>query len=203
MISGTGSYFVRTVIRSLDRIIEWRGKPQVIRCDNSRKYISAVKLTWAAKRGIRLEIIPPGQPQQNAYVERYDRTVRYDWSAHHLFETLEPISWAFHPGEQLRFVIISRNLVGTLMPEIRECAGTNSGQHIIYAVQSTHLIFNCLSKYHNLEALQLEIRGHPERPATSRASDLLSTPTLGRFFKLPSSEVQNDNVDKESPRSRN
>jgi putative transposase len=30
------------VIRSLDRIIEWRGKPLVIRCDNGPEYISAV-----------------------------------------------------------------------------------------------------------------------------------------------------------------
>ena len=44
-----------------------------------------------AKRGIRIEFIQPGQPQQNAYVERYNRTVRYDWLAHHLFETLDEI----------------------------------------------------------------------------------------------------------------
>ncbi|MGX9730137.1 IS3 family transposase [Janthinobacterium aestuarii] len=79
------------VIRSLDRIIEWRGKPQVIRCDDGPEYISAVTLTWAAKRGIRMDFIPPGQPQQNAYVERYNRTVRDDWLAHHLFETLDEI----------------------------------------------------------------------------------------------------------------
>ena len=77
------------VIRSLDRIIEWRGKPQVIRCGNGLEYISAVTLAWAAKRGIRIDSIQPGQ--QNAYVERYNRTVRYDWLAHHLFETIEDI----------------------------------------------------------------------------------------------------------------
>ena len=75
----------KRVIRSLDRVIEWRGKPQVIRCDNGPEYISAVTLAWAAKRGIRINVIQPGQPQQNAYVERYNRTVRYDWLAHHLF----------------------------------------------------------------------------------------------------------------------
>lgn len=46
-------------------------------------------LAWAAKRGIRIDFIQPGQPQQNAYVERYNRIVRYDWLAHHLFETLD------------------------------------------------------------------------------------------------------------------
>jgi putative transposase len=29
--------------------------------------------------------------RKNAYVERYNRTVRYDWLAHHLFETLDEI----------------------------------------------------------------------------------------------------------------
>ena len=79
------------VIRSLDRIIEWRGKPQVIRCDNGPEYISAVTLAWATKRGIRIDFIQPEQPQQNANVERYNRTVRYDWLAHHMFETLDEI----------------------------------------------------------------------------------------------------------------
>lgn len=54
------------VIRSHDRIIEWRGKPAAIRCDNGPEYISAVTLAWAAKQGIRIDFIQPGQPQQNA-----------------------------------------------------------------------------------------------------------------------------------------
>jgi len=44
-------------------------------------------LVWAAKRGIRIDFIQPGQTQQNAYGERCNRTVRYDSLAHHLFET--------------------------------------------------------------------------------------------------------------------
>jgi transposase InsO family protein len=50
-----------------------------------------VTLGRAAKRGIRIDFIQPGQPQQNANVERYNRTVRYDWLAHYLFETLDEI----------------------------------------------------------------------------------------------------------------
>ena len=79
------------VIRSLDQIIEWRGAPEAIRCDNGPHYVSAATLAWAEQRGIRIDFIQPGQPQQNAYVERYNRTVRYDWLAHHLFETLDEI----------------------------------------------------------------------------------------------------------------
>ncbi len=62
-------------------------KPQIIRCANGPEYISAVTLAWVAKRSILIDFIHPGRPQQNAYVERYNRTVRYDWLAHHLFET--------------------------------------------------------------------------------------------------------------------
>jgi predicted acyl esterase len=45
---------------------------------------------------------------------------------------LLPIGLAFHAGQQLRFVISSRNLLGTLMPGIGEYTGANSGQHIIH-----------------------------------------------------------------------
>jgi predicted acyl esterase len=45
---------------------------------------------------------------------------------------LLPIGIAFQPGEQLRFVISSRNLLGTMMPGTREYAGANRGQHIIH-----------------------------------------------------------------------
>ena len=50
-----------------------------------------MRLAWAAKRGIRIDFIQSGQPQQNAYVERYNRTVHYDWLAHHMFESLDDI----------------------------------------------------------------------------------------------------------------
>lgn len=45
---------------------------------------------------------------------------------------LLPVGLVFRPGEQLRFVISSRNLLGTLMPGIREYAGANSGQHVVH-----------------------------------------------------------------------
>jgi len=79
------------VARALDQIIEWRGKPTAIRCDNGPEYISQILADWAAEQGVRLEFIQPGNPQQNAYVERYNRTVRYDWLTHHLFESIEEV----------------------------------------------------------------------------------------------------------------
>lgn len=79
------------VIRALNQIIEWRGKPQQIRCDNGPEYISFALKRWAEKRGIHIQFIEPGNPQQNAYIERYNRTVRYDWLGQYLFDTLDEV----------------------------------------------------------------------------------------------------------------
>lgn len=77
------------VIRSLEQIIEWRGKPHALRCDNGPEYISGTLQRWAAKQGIQLDYIQPGKPQQNAYVERYNRTVRHEWLEMHEFTTIK------------------------------------------------------------------------------------------------------------------
>lgn len=79
------------VIRSLEQIIEWRGKPDSIRCDNGPEYISGALTTWAEQRGIEIRYIQPGKPQQNAYVERYNRTVRYDWLSHYEFDSVAEV----------------------------------------------------------------------------------------------------------------
>jgi putative transposase len=79
------------VIRALKQIISWRGKPQVIRCDNGPEYISVAAQTWAKELGIRLEFIQPGKPQQNAYVERFSRTVRYEWLSQYYWAELAEV----------------------------------------------------------------------------------------------------------------
>lgn len=79
------------VVRTLNQIIEWRGKPKQIRSDNGPEYISSVLATWAEKQGVELKFIQPGNPQQNAYVERYNRTVRYDWLNQYLFSSIAEV----------------------------------------------------------------------------------------------------------------
>ena len=79
------------MIRSLEQIIEWRGKPTTLRCDNGPEYVSGALITWAREQGIRLQYTQPGKPQQNAYVERFNRTVRYDWLTQYLFESIREV----------------------------------------------------------------------------------------------------------------
>ena len=76
-------------VRSLNRIIEWRGKPETIRVDNGPEYISGTLLAWAEKRNITITHIQPGKPQQNAYIERYNRTVRHEWLGCFIFDTIK------------------------------------------------------------------------------------------------------------------
>lgn len=45
---------------------------------------------------------------------------------------LLPVGLLFHAGEQLRFIVSSRNLLGTMMPNIRGYEGANSGEHVIH-----------------------------------------------------------------------
>jgi putative transposase len=77
------------VIRSLNWIIEWRGRPGAIRVDNCPEYISGKLLEWAETLGISLRHIHSGKPRQNAYIERYNRSVRHEWLDQHIFDPIE------------------------------------------------------------------------------------------------------------------
>ncbi len=41
------------------------------------------------KRHISIQYIQPGKPQQNAYFERYNRTVRHEWLDQHIIESIK------------------------------------------------------------------------------------------------------------------
>lgn len=48
-------------------------------------------IAWASEQGIALNCIQPRNPQPNAYVERQNRTVRYDWLERYLFESVSEV----------------------------------------------------------------------------------------------------------------
>jgi putative transposase len=79
------------VIRALEQIMEWRGKPLAIRCDNGLENISGTIQRWAEQVGIAFQYIQPGKPQQNAYVERFNRTVRYEWLSQYYWSDLDEV----------------------------------------------------------------------------------------------------------------
>jgi putative transposase len=74
-----------------NKIIEWCAKPKQIRCDNGPKYISELLATRALQKEIGLVFVQANNPQQNAYVERYNLAVPYDWFSQYLFSSIEEV----------------------------------------------------------------------------------------------------------------
>jgi putative transposase len=66
----------RRVTRSLEEVIEQRGKPEAIRCDNGPELTSRHFLSWCEERKIQLIHIQPGRPMQNGHVESFNGRLR-------------------------------------------------------------------------------------------------------------------------------
>lgn len=106
------SHSGQTVVRAIERIIEERGKPKEIRCDNGPEFISYALVDYCNRTGIHLRYIQPGKPTQNAYVERFNRSFREDVLDAYLFESLNrlrEIAWNwmydynnYHPHQSLK-----------------------------------------------------------------------------------------------------
>ncbi|AOT07854.1 transposase [Pseudoalteromonas luteoviolacea] len=79
------------VIRVLERVIAWRGKPKQIRVDNGPEFTSNALDSGAAEQCIKLEFIEPGSPYQNGFVERFNRSYREEVLDLYLFESLQQV----------------------------------------------------------------------------------------------------------------
>ncbi|TQF71266.1 IS3 family transposase [Pseudoalteromonas luteoviolacea] len=79
------------VIRVLERVIAWRGKPKQIRVDNGPEFTSNALESWAAEKSIKLEFIKPRSPYQNGFVERFNRSYREEVLDLYLFESLQQV----------------------------------------------------------------------------------------------------------------
>ena len=66
----------KRVIGELDRLIEWRGVPERIRVNNGPEFLSHTMQRWCKEKEIELKFIQKGKPNQNGYVERFNRTFR-------------------------------------------------------------------------------------------------------------------------------
>lgn len=66
------------VIRELEKLVEWRGKPEGIHSDNEPEFLAKAMRQWRAENEILWEFIQPGKPTQNSLIERFDRAFRQD-----------------------------------------------------------------------------------------------------------------------------
>lgn len=68
----------RRVIEFINQAIEQHGKPKSIRTDNGPEFTSKKFQAWLFENKIDWSKIQKGKPQQNAIVERFNRTYRED-----------------------------------------------------------------------------------------------------------------------------
>ena len=78
----------KRVVRVLGRLGELRGYPQALRMDNGPELIAQELLDWCERNGVEPRHIQPGKPNQNAFIERYNRTFRNEILDAHVFEDL-------------------------------------------------------------------------------------------------------------------
>lgn len=64
------------VINILERMLIEYGCPKSIRVDNGPEFIATALFEWCNERAIGLNYIQPGKPTQNAYIERFNRSLR-------------------------------------------------------------------------------------------------------------------------------
>ena len=79
------------VVRTLEQLEEIHGLPTAIRLDNGSELRSAVFMGWCEEKGIELQFIQPGKPQQNAFIERFNKTYRHEVLNAYLFEKLREV----------------------------------------------------------------------------------------------------------------
>lgn len=79
------------ILRTLDRLKTERGVPDVLRVDNGPEFLSQALTDWAKENGVLIQYIQPGKPNQNAFIERFNRTYRNEVLDLYLFRNLDEV----------------------------------------------------------------------------------------------------------------
>jgi putative transposase len=86
------------LVRVFEQLKKERGLPDVLRTDNGPEFLGEVFVEWCKANGIFIAYIEPGEPNQNAYIERFNRSYRTEvldtWLFTNLAEARE-ITWAW------------------------------------------------------------------------------------------------------------
>jgi putative transposase len=81
----------RRLIRVFEQLRQARGLPDLLRVDNGPEFLSSEFVAWAESVGMMIHYIQPGKPNQNAYIERFNRTYRDELLDLYLFRNLAEV----------------------------------------------------------------------------------------------------------------
>ena len=77
------------VARELDALVRVYGKPACIVSDNGTEFTSRAILKWAEQNDVAWHYIDPGKPQQNAFIESFNGSLRDELLNEEIFDTLD------------------------------------------------------------------------------------------------------------------
>ena len=81
----------RQVVRILSELVAVHGRPTALRMDNGPEFTAQPPVDWCAEHGVAMHYIRPGKPDQNAYIERFNRSYRTEILDAYLFESLAEV----------------------------------------------------------------------------------------------------------------
>lgn len=76
------------VARELDALVRVYGRPASIVSDNGTEFTSRAILKWAGDNGVDWHYINPGKPQQNAFIESFNGSLRDELLNEEMFDSL-------------------------------------------------------------------------------------------------------------------
>jgi len=86
------------LVRVFEQLKAERSLPDVLRTDNGPEFLGEVFVSWCEANGILIDYIEPGKPNQNAYIEGFNRSYRDEVLDTWLFRNLDEVcelSWAW------------------------------------------------------------------------------------------------------------
>lgn len=86
------------LVRVFEQIKEQRELPKMLRTDNGPEFLGAAFVDWCEDNGVHIDYIEPGKPNQNAFIERFNKSYRAEvldtWMFRNLSEVRE-LTWAW------------------------------------------------------------------------------------------------------------
>jgi len=79
------------VLWVLNHLMKKRAKPKKVRMDNGPEFIAHLTQFWSHAHDIQFLYIQPGEPTQNAYIERFNGSFRRGVLDAFIFQTIEEV----------------------------------------------------------------------------------------------------------------
>jgi putative transposase len=108
----------KRVMRELDRLIAWRGKPGTIVSDNGTELTCNAIIHWTGEVQVDWHYIDPGKPMQNGFVESFNGRLRDEFLNETLFRSLDHARAALEEWRRDYNTVRPHSRIGWLTPAV-------------------------------------------------------------------------------------